>query len=148
MKVFLGIDHVDIRVSSIAAVEDFYDRFMRLLGLSIKTRSHVGVDGEWTTISRDRPCNVIEYHERTSGESGPERFVGLIEDASIVATRTRLAFAAASPDEVRAWEPVLRAWGAQAVEFAGDFAAYPALFFEDPVGTRLELCARKRKAPP
>jgi len=145
---FLGIDHLDIRVSSITAVEDFYDKFMRLLGLSIKTRSHVGADGEWTTIARDRPCNVIEYHEPVSGEWRPESFVGLIEDdASMKATRTRVAFAVADPSQVRAWEPLLRTFGAQAIEFAEDFAAYPAVFFEDPVGTRLELCARLRKAP-
>jgi hypothetical protein len=44
-----------------------------------------------------------------------------------------------------AWEPRLRELGAREIEFSEDMDTYPALFFEDPGGTKLELCARNRR---
>jgi hypothetical protein len=39
------------------------------------------------------------------------------------------------------WDRVLREIGAREVELS-DEASYPAIFFTDPLGTRLEVCAR------
>lgn len=46
----LRLDHADIRVPSLAAVEGFYDTVLPVLGLSRKTESHVGPDGEWYDV--------------------------------------------------------------------------------------------------
>jgi catechol-2,3-dioxygenase len=44
-----------------------------------------------------------------------------------------------------ALEPIVRAAGGRIVEWSSD-DGYPALYFEDPVGTRLEICARRPRA--
>ena len=91
MKI-LGLDHADIRVPSIAAVEPFYDALLPALGLSRKSESHVGDDGEWYDVDLTHPQNVIEYH--TPIEPGsPGWFVGFIEDPGMLPTSTRIAFA-------------------------------------------------------
>jgi catechol-2,3-dioxygenase len=61
------------------------------------------------------------------------------------ATATRLAFALDSEADLAAVEALVRAAGGRVVEFSSD-AGYPALFFEDPLGTRLEICARRPRA--
>jgi hypothetical protein len=40
----------------------------------------------------------------------------------------------------------LRELGARAIEVDDDFVAYPAVFFRDPGGTALEICARRPKS--
>jgi catechol 2,3-dioxygenase-like lactoylglutathione lyase family enzyme len=140
MKI-LGLDHADIRVPSLAAVEAFYDALLPQLGLSRKTESHVGADGEWYDVDFEHPQNVIEYH--TPIEPGsPGWFVGFIEDPAMTPTATRIAFALDAETNLAAIEPVVRAAGGRVVEWSID-AGYPALFFEDPAGTRLEICARR-----
>lgn len=61
MKI-VRLDHADIRVPSIAAVESFYDALLPLLGLSRKTESYGAADGEWYEVDSTHPRNVIEYH--------------------------------------------------------------------------------------
>ncbi len=48
----LNLDHADVRVASIAAVEPFYDAVLIPLGLSRKQRAHVAKDGEWHDVQR------------------------------------------------------------------------------------------------
>jgi catechol 2,3-dioxygenase-like lactoylglutathione lyase family enzyme len=144
MPGFRGVDHVDARVPSLAAVEPFYDRLLPALGLPRKTHSHVDAAGDWHDADHEHPANVAEYYEDPPID-GAARFVGIIEDASMAVSRTRLAFRVASRDEVEAWEPKLRALGARGIERSDDMDAYPAIFFEDPVGTKLEICARIRR---
>jgi catechol 2,3-dioxygenase-like lactoylglutathione lyase family enzyme len=140
----LGLDHADIRVPAISAVEAFYDGLLPALGLSRKSESHVGSDGEWYDVDAAHPRNTIEYH--TPVEPGsPGWFVGFIEDASMIPTKTRIAFALDSEADLRAVEPLVRAAGGKIVEWSID-EGYPALFFEDPAGTRLEICARRPRA--
>jgi catechol 2,3-dioxygenase-like lactoylglutathione lyase family enzyme len=139
-----GLDHADIRVRSIAAVEGFYDLVLPPLGLSRKTESHVGADGEWYDVSEGRRRNTIEYH--TPIEAGsPGWFVGFIEDARTVATGTRIAFRLDDEADLMKVEAIVRGAGGRLVEWSID-EAYPALFFEDPIGTRLEICARRPRA--
>ena len=140
----LGLDHADIRVRSIAVVETFYDTLLPTLGLPRKSEAHVGANGEWYGVEASRPRNVIEYH--TPIESGsPGWFVGFIEDPTSAPTATRIAFTLADEADLPAIEQLLRAAGARVVEWSSE-ANYPAIFFEDPGGTRLEICARRPRA--
>jgi catechol 2,3-dioxygenase-like lactoylglutathione lyase family enzyme len=141
MNAFLGFDHVDVRVRSVAQVEAFYDAILPALGLGRKSYAHVAADGEWHDVDDSHPANAVEFFERSDGKR-PPRFIGFIEDAAMVPVATRLAFAVGSADELEGWEERLRAIGARALERSEDMSGYPALFFEDPAGTRLELCAR------
>jgi catechol 2,3-dioxygenase-like lactoylglutathione lyase family enzyme len=137
----LGLDHADIRVPSIASVEAFYDAVLPALGLSRKAEAHVGTDGEWYDVDKHRPRNAIEYHTPiVAGSRG--WFVGFIEDAAMRPTATRIAFALDAEDQLPAVEKIVRDAGGRVVERSID-EGYPALFFEDPVGTRLEICARR-----
>jgi len=133
----LGLDHADIRVRSLVAVEPFYDAVLPALGLTRKTESHVGLDGEWYDVDPSRPRNVVEYLGW---------FVGFIEDVAMVATRTRIAFALDREDDLAEIEGLVRGAGGRVVEWSID-ESYPALFFEDPTGTRLEICARRPRVP-
>lgn len=79
----LGLDHADIRVPSLVAVERFYDAILPALGLSAKSEFHVGRDGEWCDVDPARPRNAIEY--RTPAEPGSKGwFVGFVEDLGTV----------------------------------------------------------------
>ena len=144
MPRFLGIDHVDARVPSLAAVEPFYDRLMPALGLPRKKHSHVDAAGDWHDADHAHPANVAEYYEDPPVD-GAARFVGIIEDVSMAVVRTRLAFRVASRDEVEAWEARLRDLAARGIERSEQMDVYPAIFFEDPLGTKLEICARVQR---
>ena len=141
---FLGFDHIDVRVPSLAAVEAFYDRLMPELGLTVKTVAHVDAAGIWRAPSEALPYNAAEYHEAVAmGQTA--RFIGFIEDAGMRPTRTRVAIRVSSKTDVLTWEKRLRELGASDVELDEEIEAYPAVFFADPAGTLLELCARRPK---
>jgi len=140
----LGLDHADIRVPSIAAVERFYDAVLPALGLSRKTEAHVGGDGEWYDVDAAHVRNTIEYHTPIVPGS-PGWFVGFIEDPQMIATKTRIAFALDNEADLPAIESLVRTAGGRVVEWSID-DSYPSLFFEDPLGTRLEICARRPRA--
>jgi catechol 2,3-dioxygenase-like lactoylglutathione lyase family enzyme len=140
---FLGYDHVDARVPSIARVEPFYDRLMPELHLPEKRFAHVDPGGEWHDPSDERPYNAVEYHEEAVAAAGRAAFfVGFIEDPATVPTSTRIAFRIPSEADLIHWHAMLLAIGAHAVEWS-ESAEYPAIFFEDPCGTKLEVCARR-----
>jgi hypothetical protein len=136
---FGGFDHLDVRVRALAAVEAFYDTLMPALGLPVKRPSHVDAAGNWHEPSDERPYNTVEYFEPDGTLPAP-RFIGFIEDRTLVPTATRIAFrvAFADLDRLRA---VLVATGAHNIDETTD-ASYPAIFFDDPAGTRLELKPR------
>lgn len=136
---FLGFDHIDTRVRSLRAVERFYDELMPNLGLSHKRFAHVDAGGDWHDASDDRPYNAIEYTEQPDGEHAV-RFIGFIEDPQMEPVATRIAFRVPR-GSLPEWERVLRSIGAERVELSADPQAYPAIFFEDACGTRLELHA-------
>lgn len=139
-----GLDHADIRVRSLADVERFYDDLMPPLGLPRKTEAHVGDDGEWYDVDAAHPRNVIEYHTPIVPGS-PGWFVGFIEDPQTGATATRIAFTLDGEAALPAVEALLHQAGARVIESSNE-PGYPAIFFEDPVGTRLEICARRPRA--
>jgi catechol 2,3-dioxygenase-like lactoylglutathione lyase family enzyme len=140
MADFFGFDHVDTRVPSISAVEPFYDRFMPELGLPRKHHAHVDERGDWDDPSDAKPYNAVEYFEEVA-PGGVSRFIGFIEDRTMRPTLTRIAFRASSPADLDRWHSVLRSIGACNVERSAS-ADYPAIFFEDPAGTKLEIVAR------
>jgi catechol 2,3-dioxygenase-like lactoylglutathione lyase family enzyme len=137
---FAGFDHIDVRVRSLAGVESFYDALMPLLGLSRK--SYALVEGDvWTDLPGPAGHNAIEFFEPL--EPGHTAFfIGFIEDPKHLPQGTRIAFRDTAPFDAAGWIARLRALGARAVEPSDDLATYPAVFFEDPAGTKLEICAR------
>ena len=136
---FLGFDHVDTRVRSLRAVEAFYDRLMPELGLPEKRFAHVDGRGDWHDPSDTKPYNTVEYHQPAApGKVG--FFIGFIEDARMVPTLTRIAFRVSSPALDR-WHSFLMSIGAANIEWSAS-AEYPAIFFDDPAGTKLEVVAR------
>ncbi len=140
MPVFAGFDHVDCRVRSLAAVESFYDALMPELGLPRKRFSYVDDAGDWHEASADHRYNTIEFFE----EAQPDRatfFMGLIERPDHVPGATRIAFRIEHARLLEV-ESFLREIGARNVERGEDFESYPAIFFEDPAGTKLEVVAR------
>jgi catechol-2,3-dioxygenase len=140
----LGLDHADIRVPALVQVEHFYDMLLPELGLSRKSEAHVGKDGEWCDVDAVHPRNAIEYH--TPIESGSRGwFVGFVEDSEMRPVKTRIAFALDAETNLPAIEAHVRRAGGRVVEWSSE-AGYPALFFEDPAGTRLEICARRPRA--
>ncbi|MBD5653862.1 MAG: hypothetical protein IAI50_01625, partial [Candidatus Eremiobacteraeota bacterium] len=123
----IGIDHVDIRVRSIAEVEAFYDALMPALGVSHKTASHVAADGEWHDVDDSHPRNVFEYFPpQVVGQVS--WFVGLIEDAETIATATRVAFTLDDEEALAAVERIVREAGGSVVE-SSIVETYPAIFF-------------------
>jgi hypothetical protein len=137
---FAGFDHVDCRVRSLAAVESFYDALMPELGLSRKRFSYVDDAGEWHEASAGHRYNTVEYYE----EAQPNRatfFMGIIERPDHVPGLTRIAFRV-ERSRLFELETFLREIGARNVERTADFEEYPAIFFEDPSGSKLEVVAR------
>ena len=137
---YLGIDHVDLRVPALGAVESFYDKFLTRLGLTRKKYSIVTFGGEsWNDATPAGEYNAVEwYEEDVSGR--PAGFFGVIEEGGATPARGRIAFAVAQ-DSLDEWARTLPQIGARDLE-RSDSADYPALFFTDPLGTRLEVCAR------
>jgi catechol 2,3-dioxygenase-like lactoylglutathione lyase family enzyme len=136
---FGGFDHVDMRVAALGAVERFYDELARRLGLTGKRYANVEYGGAaWHDGTPER-YNAVEYYEQ--GVRGrPPFFFGVIEEADAEPARSRVAFAVAK-DSLDEWERALPQIGAREVERERD-ESYPAVFFTDPLGTRLEVCAR------
>ncbi len=140
---FLGIDHVDLRVPALGAVESFYDRFFERLGLTKKTYSVVTFGGESWNGGTPDDYNAVEwYEEHVHGRRAA--FFGVIEEAGSVPAHGRIAFAV-EKDSLDEWARVLPELGAREIEVSSE-ASYPAVFFTDPLGTRLEVCARPPRA--
>jgi hypothetical protein len=137
---FLGFDHIDARVRSVKAVEQFYDTLMPELGLPKKRHAHVDAQGEWHEASDERPYNTIEYYEEASADK-TSFFIGFSEDVGMQPTLTRIAFRIASAGDLDRWRSLLVSIGAVNIEDSAS-QEYPAIFFEDAAGTKLEICAR------
>jgi hypothetical protein len=126
-------------------VEAFYSEFLPAIGLAEKTYvriAYAAEDDEWISAGPDEPYNALEFFE-PAHPGVPVRFLGVIEDAAMTPGPTRIAFALGRDPDFEAWAARLRAWGARNVAFSAEMDEYPALFFEDPCGTKLEICARR-----
>jgi catechol 2,3-dioxygenase-like lactoylglutathione lyase family enzyme len=136
---YLGIDHVDLRVPALGAVEAFYDALFRRLGLTRKKYSLVETGGASWRDATEENYNAVEWYEENVQGRAP-LFFGVIEEVGAQPARGRIAFAV-TRDTLDEWERVLPAIGAREVERNPE-EWYPAVFFTDPLGTRLEVCAR------
>jgi len=143
MSEFLGFDHVDTRVRSLTAVEDFYDKLMPEIGFPDKDFHIVNAAGEWRRATPEEKYNTVEYHERRS-DGQPAHFIGFIEDPSMQPVSTRIAFRIGSAAELDRWIAFLRGIGACKIESSSSYEDWPAVFFEDPAGTKLEIVGRER----
>ena len=137
---FLGFDHLDMRVANLRAVEMFYDAFLPRLGLTKKVYAVVRGD-DWRFSDEPSPgYNAVEFHEP---QSGAKYFFGIIEDPEHHPTSTRIAFRVANRAAIDEWIALLPTLGARNVEACEEMETYPAVFFEDPLGTKLELLSRR-----
>lgn len=142
---FHGFDHIDTRVRSLKSVEPFYDKLMAQLGLPRKHRARVDEHGDWHDADAGKSYNAAEYHEEpVAGRAA--FFIGFIEDPTTQPTRTRIAFRVPQ-GELGHWSEFLNEIGARNIEPSADLEDYPAVFFEDPVGTKLEVVARRPHLP-
>ena len=118
--------HIDFRVSDADAVRPFYDALMLLFGT------------EPTTVRTARYGYTRRYGAVRAD------FFNVYEDPNARPTATRIAFAAPSTDFVDEVARVVRTHGAQKVDGPGYFPehhpTFYAVFFEDPLGNRLEVC--------
>jgi catechol 2,3-dioxygenase-like lactoylglutathione lyase family enzyme len=135
------IDHVDTRVPSLAKVETFYDNLMPLLGFTSKKLSYVDENGEWNPPRDDGTYNTAEYYAPGKADEATF-FIGFIERADTAPTFTRIAFRVEDATDPK-WMTALHQLGAKNIEPCEDMTAYPAIFFEDPGGTKLEIVSRR-----
>jgi catechol 2,3-dioxygenase-like lactoylglutathione lyase family enzyme len=125
----MPLDHIDLRVPHLATAEPFYRRLLPRLGF----RHEEKIDG-WLQF--------------VAGDGNPsDQFFGVTEDADHRPNANRIAFRAASPQEVDALAVFIHELGGLHIEgpgFEDEVETYYAVFFEDPWGNRLEVCHRSR----
>ncbi len=134
---FQGFDHIDCRVRLLPAVEAFYDDLMPALGLTEKRYAYVDPGGEWH--DEFESYNTVEYYE-AEHPTKPRRFFGIVENPLHRLNDTRIAFRV-KVDDLSSLQTLLRRVGAQNIETSED-PNYRAIFFEDPLGTKLEFIGR------
>ena len=124
------LDHIDLRVPSLAAVRPFYAVLLPALGFS----KEVSVE-KWFSF-------------QATGRPNANEFFGITESAHHVPNETRIAFWAESTTEVDRLAEVVRGAGGKNIEGPGydEGPGYYAVFFEDPCGNRLEICHREAKS--
>ncbi|MGH8020635.1 MAG: VOC family protein [Opitutaceae bacterium] len=123
-------DHIDLRVTSLAAARPFYAALLPALGFSKDVS-----DETWFQLEAENP-------------SGAAEFFGIIESPLHIPNETRIAFWAESTDEVDRLAEIVRRAGGRNIEGPGyeEDPGYYAVFFEDPCGNRLEVVHRKPEA--
>jgi catechol 2,3-dioxygenase-like lactoylglutathione lyase family enzyme len=124
------LDHIDLRVKNFARAKEFYGKLLPALGFN-RDRS----DAEWGTFY-------------TVGGDQPPVFFGFTEDASHQPNGNRIAFWAESRSEVDKIGELAREIGGRNIEgpeLCVEYSpGYYAVFFEDPDGTKLEVCCREQ----
>jgi len=118
--------HIDLRVSDADAVRPFYDALLALFGTEPTTP------------------RVVRYGYTRRYGSVRADFFNVFEDKDAHPTATRIAFAAPSVAFVDEAARVVRANGGRNVEgpqyFDQHHPTFYAVFFEDPLGNRFEVC--------
>jgi predicted enzyme related to lactoylglutathione lyase len=118
--------HIDLRVSDADAVRPFYDALMTLFGTEPTTPrvARYGYTRRYGTVRAD--------------------FLNIFEDPDTHPTLTRIAFAAPSVAFVDEIARIARQFGGQNIEgpqyFEQTHPTFYAVFFEDPLGNRFEVC--------
>ena len=117
-------DHIDLRVPRLSDVRKFYESLLPALGFS-------------------RKADVEGWLQYEGSESDITEFFGITESNSHLPNEARIAFWAASLQEVDRLARIALSAGARNVEGPMDYEpGYYAVFFEDPCGNRLEICHR------
>ncbi|MBV8372348.1 MAG: glyoxalase [Candidatus Eremiobacteraeota bacterium] len=118
--------HIDLRVSDADAVRPFYDALMVLFGTEPTTP------------------RVVRYGYTRRYGSIRADFFNIFSDPDARPTATRIAFAAPSTAFVDKVASVVRTHGGQNIEgpqyFEQHHPTFYAVFFEDPLGNRFEVC--------
>ena len=121
-------DHLDLRVSNIAAARPLYDAFLPALG--------------FTRMADDGPA----FYYGVEGDKKSAPFIELNEQPGYRGSATRFAFWADTEEEVNRLGEIVRAAGAWAVEGPENCHEYTpgyyAVFFEDADGNKWEVCCR------
>lgn len=120
------LDHIDLRVPSLAEVRAFYSALLPALGFT-------------KDVSND---TWLQFEAEDA--DGPNGFFGVTESQHQVANENRIAFWAPNTVEVDRLAAIARELSARHIE-GPDFTegvGYYAVFFEDPCGNRLEICHR------
>ena len=121
-------DHIDLRVNDWKIAHRFYAQLLPALGFETDKS-----DATWGTFE-------------SSGD-GPAEFFGFIEDRAHRPNESRIAFWAASREEVDRLAEIVRQAGGFNLEGPQVWPEYTpgyyALFFEDPSGNKLEICFRQ-----
>jgi len=122
-------NHIDLRVADMEAARRFYSRLLPALGF---TRDDSGQT--WGVFRGDGAHPNLPYF-------------GFTEERGHRANSNRIAFWAASREEVDRIAAIAQAAGARSVEGPKPCpqysSTYYAVFFEDPSGNRLEVCFRE-----
>ncbi len=119
-------DHLDLRVSSLKKVTPFYQKLLPALGFG----RHVEIPG-WLQFE------AVDH--------GVTEFFGVTESEGHVPNENRVAFWAASVEDVDRIAKVAEDAGARDMEGPLPYEpGYYAAFFRDPCGNRFEVCHRVR----
>ncbi|HYG36946.1 MAG TPA: VOC family protein [Clostridia bacterium] len=124
------LDHIDLRVPSLAMARPFYATLLPALGFTKDV------------------SNETWFQFEAESRSGRGAFFGITESPNHIPNETRIAFWAESTTEVDRLADVVRRAGGRNIE-GPDYdegPGYYAVFFEDPCGNRLEICHRKPNA--
>jgi catechol 2,3-dioxygenase-like lactoylglutathione lyase family enzyme len=120
--------HIDLRVTNLAEALPFYEQLMPSLGFRRTFHSPV-----WKAFAGD-------------GDLPEAPYFALTEDQDHKPNANRIAFWAASREEVDASATVAKAAGAQELDGPAEVppfgATYYAVFFNDPSGNRFEVYYR------
>lgn len=118
-------DHIDLRVSDLAAVTPFYEALLPALGFT-------------------RRVDVADWLQFENVDEKSGAFFGVTESPGHVANENRIAFWAESLAQMERLAAVAVRAGAMNVEGPMPYEpGYHAVFFEDPAGNRLEICHRR-----
>ncbi len=132
MKPPMLVDHVDLRVSNLAAARKLYDGLLSALG--------------YGKLNADETS--VGYHRAAETEDS-DPFIWVVEDTSHLANGTRIAFAAKNRAEVDRLAGIAQAAGVGAFEPPHVCAEYTphyyATFFEDADGNKIEICYRSHE---
>jgi len=119
-------DHIDLRAPRLAEVTPFYELLLPALGFT-------------------RDARVEGWLQFEAADGDITEFFGVTESPGHVANENRIAFWAASANEVDRLAEIAKRAGARNIEGPMQYeAGYYAVFFEDPCGNRLEVCHRTK----
>ena len=117
-------DHIDLRVSNLAAATRFYETLLPALGFT-------------------RRVEIEGWLQFESEEEGMAPFFGVTESTDHMANENRIAFGAESREEIERLAAIVADAGGTAIEGPMEYTpGYHAVFFEDPCGNRFEICHR------